>query len=59
MATRKSSSKEAVRLREKDLKNGVKSLYLDIYIKGKRSYEYLKLYIVPAKTTQDSNLDGC
>ena len=31
----------------KDLSNGSKSLYLDIYRDGKRSYEYLKMYIVP------------
>ena len=31
----------------KDLSNGNKSLYLDIYRDGKRSYEYLKMYIVP------------
>lgn len=39
--------KEPVRLREKPLKNGVKSLYLDIYQDGLRHYEYLKLYINP------------
>ena len=31
----------------KDLSNGNKSLYLDIYRDGKRSYEYLKMYIIP------------
>ena len=39
--------KEPVRLRMKELVNGNKSLYLDIYRNGKRSYEYLKLYIIP------------
>lgn len=39
--------KEPVRLREKTLKDGVKSLYLDIYQDGQRRYEYLKLYINP------------
>ena len=39
--------KEPVRLRMKALSNGSKSLYLDIYRNGKRTYEYLKLYIIP------------
>lgn len=39
--------KEPVRLREKLLKDGAKSLYLDIYQDGQRHYEYLKLYINP------------
>jgi hypothetical protein len=39
--------KEIVRLREKPLKDGQKSLYLDIYVNGARSYEFLKLYLQP------------
>ena len=39
--------KEPVRLRMKALSNGSQSLYLDIYRNGKRTYEYLKLYIIP------------
>lgn len=31
----------------KDLSDGSKSLYLDIYRNGKRTYEYLKLYLIP------------
>jgi len=38
-------SKEAVKLREKTLKNGDISLYLDIYVDGIRTYEFLKLYL--------------
>ena len=39
--------KEPIRLRTKELLNGCYSLYLDIYINGKRKYEFLKLYITP------------
>ena len=39
--------KEPIRLRMKELANGNKSLYLDIYRDGKRSYEYLKMYLIP------------
>ena len=39
--------KEPVKLREKQLKNGNRSLYLDIYYQGQRLYEFLKLYLVP------------
>jgi len=39
--------KEPVRIREKVLKDGNISLYLDIYNKGVRKYEFLHLYVVP------------
>lgn len=39
--------KEPIRIRLKELADGNKSIYLDIYWKGVRRYEYLKLYIVP------------
>lgn len=40
-------AKEPIRLRFKELANGNKSLYLDIYKDGKRAYEFLKLYLIP------------
>lgn len=36
-----------VTIRTKELKDGNKSIYLDVYDKGKRKYEYLRLYMVP------------
>lgn len=36
-----------ITLRQKPLKNGNASLYLDYYDKGKREYEFLDLYLVP------------
>ena len=41
--------KEPIRLRMKELSNGSKSLYLDIYRNGKRSYEYLKCTSSPKR----------
>ena len=46
-------AKEAVRLRTKPIKNGNQSLYLDIYHKGHRKYEFLRLYLVPERTRKD------
>ena len=44
---KKTKIKESVKLRTKELKNGNKSLYLDIYFQGVRRYEFLKLYLKP------------
>jgi len=46
----KHQEKTPVRLREKKLKDGTRSLYLDIYKDGARRYVYLKMYLSPAKT---------
>lgn len=45
--------KEPVKIRRKNLANGNVSLYLAIYINGKRTYEFLKLYLIPEKTKAD------
>lgn len=47
------SIKEPVRVRQKKIKNGNISLYLDIYRNGRREYEFLKLYLVPEKNRDD------
>jgi len=46
-------SKEPIRLRQRLTSSGLTSLYLDIYMDGRRSYEYLKLYLVPERTRAD------
>ncbi|MCF0187906.1 MAG: site-specific integrase [Bacteroidaceae bacterium] len=46
-------SKEPIRLRQRKRPSGIINLYLDIYIDGKRSYENLKLYLIPEKTRAD------
>ncbi|MCX4295009.1 site-specific integrase [Bacteroides caecimuris] len=45
--------KEIVYLRKRPRKNGTFALYLDICRDGKRTNEYLKLYLVPEKTRED------
>lgn len=50
MAKTTTTQKEPVRLREKKLSNGNVSLYLDICRNGRRHKEYLKLYLIDAKT---------
>lgn len=45
--------KEPIRLRRRTTSSGKISLYLDIYVNGKRSYEYLKLYLVPERSRED------
>lgn len=42
--------KEPVKIRFKDCAGGVKSVYLDIYYKGKRQYDYLRMYLQPETT---------
>ena len=46
-------AKEPIRLRKRKTSTGNISLYLDIYLNGQRTYEYLKMYLVPEKTKAD------
>lgn len=50
---KKVKQKEVVRLRQKSIANGNASIYLDINHKGKRKYEFLRMYIVPELTPAD------
>lgn len=50
-----SDPKEPVRVRFKKLANGNQSIYLDIYRNGRRTYEFLKLYLVPETSRKDKD----
>lgn len=52
MARTKKSDSVPVRIRFKELENGNKSIYLDIYYEKKRRYEFLKLYLVPENSAE-------
>ena len=41
-----------IEIRTRPLKDGNCSIYLDFYEKGRRRYEYLKLYLVPETDAQ-------
>ena len=51
--TIQSQTKELVSLRQRALKNGGSTLYLDYVVKGKRVREFLKMYLVPEVTKID------
>jgi len=46
--------KEPVKLRQRELANGNYTLYLDIYWKGQREYDYLNLYVKKSKKATDN-----
>lgn len=47
------NANEPVKLRKRKTRTGLYSLYLDTYANGKRTYEYLRLYLVPERTRED------
>lgn len=47
------NANEPVKLRKRKTRTGLYSLYLDTYVGGKRTYEYLRLYLVPERTRED------
>lgn len=55
---KKSKLKEPIRLRAKKLANGNRSLYLDTYIEGKRTYEFLRLYLIPERNADDKAVNS-
>jgi hypothetical protein len=50
---RANAIKDPVKLREKVLKDGTISLYLDIYHNQRRSYEYLNMYLTSGRSAVD------
>lgn len=54
---RTQKAKEFVRIRQKRLANGNNSIYLDIYKNGKRTYEFLKLYLIPEHNFADKAIN--
>ena len=51
MARKETKDKAPIKLRRKKLANGNTSLFLDVYIDGQRRKEYLKLYLIPEKSS--------
>lgn len=45
--------RDLIKIRTKAVKDGRKSIYLDLYFKGKRKYEFLGMYFVPEQSRKD------
>ena len=58
MARQKTKIEGPVRIRTKELRGGRKSVYLDCYKEGRRSYEFLRLYLLPktAPHSKETNM---
>lgn len=56
--TAPTKAKEPIKIRFKKLANGNQSIYLDYYSNGKRQYDFLKLYIIPDRTTADKEANA-
>lgn len=59
MARTKKIESTPVRIRFKELENGNKSIYLDIYYEKKRRYEFLKLSLsqrIPRKQESKTSI---
>ena len=50
-------AKEPVRIRLKALRHGNFSIYLDTYVNGVRTYEFLRLYLRPVMSDDDRRLN--
>lgn len=52
------TQKSSVKIRFKAMKDGYRSIYLDCYHDSRRSYEYLKLHLVP-ETDEEAVRQKC
>ena len=53
MKRKEKQRKEPIKIRQKELASGNINLYLDIYWKGEREYDFLNLYLINTKNGID------